>query len=259
VFSREIIDAFLSSGHKKSLFLDYDGTLREFERNPEDAVPSEHLKSIFRELSERPDFNVVIVSGRGADFLDKHFGEYNFTLVAEHGYLVRKPGREWTELNPEADLSWKKEVESIFRLYALSTPGSAVEVKRSAIVWHYRKADPEFGIWKANHLLGELTESISNLPVEIHHGKRIVEVGSQQISKGFAVEKLLKEIGAEGFAVCIGDDQTDETMLQLKKDKLFTIKVGGGTTAAAYRIPAPKQVREFLKELLNSHRNVSKE
>jgi trehalose 6-phosphate synthase/phosphatase len=141
----------------------------------------------------------------------------------------------------------------------LSTPGSAVEVKRSAIVWHYRKADPEFGIWKANHLLGELTESISNLPVEIHHGKRIVEVGSQQISKGFAVEKLLKEIGGSGFAVCIGDDLTDETMLQLKRENLFTIKVGDGTTVAAYRIPAPKQVREFLEDILKSHPTIKLE
>ncbi len=252
VFSKDIIDAFSRSPQKKTIFLDYDGTLREFERNPEDAVPTEHLTAILDALSSRTDFHVVIVSGRDAIFLEKHFGAYNFTLVGEHGYLIKRIGKAWTELNPDADLSWKEEVENIFQLYALSTPGSAVEVKRSAIVWHYRKADPEFGIWKANHLLGELTESISNLPVEIHHGKCIVEVSSQQISKGFAVDKLLKESTTDGIAVCIGDDQTDETMLQLKKDNLFTIKVGDGPTAAAFRIPAPKQVREFLEDLLNS-------
>ena len=260
IFSGEVLDAFRDATHQKTLFLDYDGTLREFERNPEDAVPSAHLLSIFDRFSKRSDFRIVIVSGRDAGFLEQHFGRYDFTLVGEHGYVVKKPGKGWNELNPDADLSWKDQVENIFQLYALSTPGSAVEVKRSAIVWHYRKADPEFGIWKANHLLGELTESISNLPVEIHHGKRIVEVSSQQISKGFAVEKLLKENDSDGGpAVCIGDDQTDETMLQLKKDNLFTIKVGGGTTAAAYRIPAPKQVRDFLEDLLTSQEGLPTE
>jgi trehalose-6-phosphatase len=57
---------------------------------------------------------------------------------------------------------------------------------------------------------------------------------------------------AQSIAICIGDDQTDESMLQLRADNLFSIKVGPGSTAAAYRMSSPKKVREFLTDLLNS-------
>jgi trehalose 6-phosphate synthase/phosphatase len=250
-FSKEIIQAVSDGDERKFFFLDYDGTLREFEDNPEDAAPTAELRDIFSKLHSRLDFDVNLISGRDTDFLDKYFCDYRFTLAAEQGYLVRRPGRPWAAFNPDADLSWIKDVEKIFSLYALSTPGSAVEVKRSSIVWHYRKADPEFGMWKANHLIGELTEAVSNLPVEIQHGNRVVEVRSQQVSKGIIVERLLKERGGSGVVLCIGDDQTDESMLQLIRPSLFSVKVGEGATSAKYRIASPAQVRALLQEILS--------
>jgi hypothetical protein len=39
--------------------------------------------------------------------------------------------------------------------YTDSTPGSFIEDKRTSLVWHYRKADPEFGAWKAALLAGD--------------------------------------------------------------------------------------------------------
>jgi trehalose 6-phosphate synthase/phosphatase len=247
---REVLAALQPPGTSLHLFLDYDGTLREFERNPLDAVPTAEMRDLFRQLDACADCHVFIVSGRSQSFLDAHFGDYRFGLVAEHGYWVRLPGADWTLLKNDADLSWKAQIMPIFQFHALSTPGSSVEEKRSALVWHYRKADPEFGAWKANHLIGELTESISNLPVEIHHGKCIVEVNSQHISKGIAVERAMKQVPPGGVAVCIGDDQTDESMLQLRFDNFFPIKVGEGATAATYRIPSPKKVRAFLSDLI---------
>jgi trehalose 6-phosphate synthase/phosphatase len=71
------------------------------------------------------------------------------------------------------------------------TPGSNIEEKTSSVVWHYRNSDPEFGSWKANQLVAELYEMLSNLPVEIHHGKKIVEVSSIQINKGSVMEYFM--------------------------------------------------------------------
>jgi hypothetical protein len=34
-------------------------------------------------------------------------------------------------------------------VYTESTDGSNVEAKESALVWHYRDADPDFGHWQA--------------------------------------------------------------------------------------------------------------
>jgi hypothetical protein len=70
-------------------------------------------------------------------------------LAAEHGFYMRQPGaEEWMELSPDADLSWKDLALSTMRTYQESTDGSWIEEKQSAVVWHYRDADPDFGNWQ---------------------------------------------------------------------------------------------------------------
>lgn len=236
---------FAKSTTRKALFLDYDGTLRGFTLDPAKATPQPRLVEIFERLSKRKDLDVYIVSGRKADFLEKHMGGFNFTLVGEHGYTFTRPGEKPELLNGDADLEWMPTVREVFGLYAASTPGTHVEQKRSAMVWHYRAADPEFGHWKAIELIGHLKEAIANVPAAIAHGKKIVEVSSQQINKGMAVERFIHE-HAYDAVLCIGDDQTDETMHRHRKMGAVTIKVGAGTTDAEYRLPGPDQVHDML-------------
>ena len=37
----------------------------------------------------------------------------------------------------------------IMQVYTESTDGSYLDVKESALVWHYKDADPDFGRWQA--------------------------------------------------------------------------------------------------------------
>ncbi|MEM9021406.1 MAG: bifunctional alpha,alpha-trehalose-phosphate synthase (UDP-forming)/trehalose-phosphatase [Planctomycetota bacterium] len=242
---------FAPSDGNKALFLDYDGTLRGFVNDPAKAVPEPELLEVLGVLNQREDLDLFIVSGRDGDFLDKHLGHFGFTLVGEHGYQYRRPGEDWHLLNAHADLGWMPTVREVLDLYALSTPGTHVEQKRSAIVWHYRAADPEFGQWKANELIGHLKDAIANMPASIAHGKMIVEVSSQQLNKGMAVERFTD--AADYRAVlCIGDDLTDETMFRHRQTGAVTIKVGPGTTDAEYRVKGTKQVLQMLQTIAES-------
>lgn len=243
-----VLAPFAPSAAKKALFLDYDGTLRGFTIDPAKATPEPRLLDVLERLSRRPDLDIYVVSGRKAEFLEQHLGQFNFTLIGEHGYMFTRPGQKPELLNAEADLAWMPTVREVFDLYAASTPGTHVEQKRSALVWHYRAADPEFGHWKAIELIGHLKEAISNMPAAIAHGKKIVEVSSQQINKGMAVERFLhdKQYAA---VLCIGDDQTDETMFRHRKSGVITVKVGPGTTDAEYRITGPEQVHGMLEAI----------
>jgi trehalose 6-phosphate synthase/phosphatase len=67
----------------------------------------------------------------------------------------------------------------ILQLYTESTDGSSIEAKESALVWHYRDADPDFGHWQAKELLDHLEGVLSNEPVEVVSGAAIVEVKPQ--------------------------------------------------------------------------------
>ena len=233
-------------------FLDYDGTLREFEALPQQAYPSAEVRQVLERLHRQREIDVYIISGRKRDDLDAWFSRYRFTLIGEHGTSFRdsKTGT-WNLLHDAVDLTWKRRVIEILKHYEGSTPGSFVEEKSSAVVWHYRRSDPEFGSWKANQLMSEIYDMVANLPVEIHHGKKIVEVSSIHVSKGAALEKFVRENNYD-FVLCAGDDQTDEGMFRIERKGLLKIKVGEGDTHADYRISGPGHFRQLLLRLLDA-------
>lgn len=246
----EVTERFRAvAGKPVALFIDYDGTLREIERDADAAKPTDGIMDLLRALSERPEVDVTLISGRTHDALESWFGALPFHLVAEHGAMIRRRGeREWTEMVRNINLNWKTELRKVLKLYEQSTPGSFVEEKRTSLVWHYRKTDPEFGAWKAHQLMDELGALMANEPVMIRHGRKIVEAGAAQISKGSAVRLLM---GEQDYALMLaaGDDQTDESMFEIAHPDLLTLKVGRQASRARYRLRDPAAFREFLREL----------
>lgn len=249
----ELIDDFVDTikeGKKAALYLDYDGTLRGFVDRPEDAVPDAELPGLLQRLAAHEGMDVAIVSGRPVEFLSEHLGGLGLTLVGEHGYRMQRPEEDEPSLVVErVDLTWKEQILPHLEQTAHLTPGSQVEEKLSAVVWHYRAADPEFGLWTAHTLLSELTEMTANLPVEVHHGKKIIEVASQQVNKGVAVD-ILNNQWQPDIALAVGDDQTDETMFGLETGKttFHTAKVGDGSSRAERRTTI-ERLRKFLEKL----------
>ncbi|MCA1659828.1 MAG: bifunctional alpha,alpha-trehalose-phosphate synthase (UDP-forming)/trehalose-phosphatase, partial [Verrucomicrobiaceae bacterium] len=79
------IQKALASGQAVALFIDYDGTLREIEREPEAARPTAAIYDVLRQLRGIPQLDVTIISGRKTYDLEKWFSELPFHLVAEHG------------------------------------------------------------------------------------------------------------------------------------------------------------------------------
>lgn len=232
-------------------FLDYDGSLREFESEPHRAFPDAEILELLDRLQRIPFVDTYIISGRNRHQLEAWFGQFTITLVGEHGYTFRRAGAsEWELLNESADFSWKPRVMEILRDHEGETPGSFIEEKRSALVWHYRKSDPEFGSWKAHALAGELYEMLANIPVEIHHGKKIVEVSSIYVNKGAAMERFMRE-GKYDLGFCAGDDQTDETMFRLERDDILSVKIGEGASQAKYRVRDPRRFRALLGRILD--------
>lgn len=252
----KVIEA-LTKAKKPALFLDYDGTLRSFENTPEKATPDAKLRNILTQLVDKP-IDVYIISGRPAEFLEQWLGDFPFTLIGEHGNCYRKaPSSQWQSLNSNADHSWKKPVQDIFKLYEGSTPGSAIEEKQSSIVWHYRQCEPVYAKWKANQLVHDIYDMLGNSPVEIHHGKRIVEVSSIHVNKGRAVEHFVNQQQYD-IAMCAGDDQTDEAMFRLENSAICSVKVGDGDSQAEHRIASVDSFLTLIEKLsgaLTNHQN----
>jgi len=216
-------------------------------------VPAGEVKEILSRLDRQKDLDMYLVGGRTREDMDRWFSKYRFHLVAEHGYCFKeKNADDWVVLTPETDLSWKGQIIDALELYAEMTPGSFLEEKTASVVWHYAGADPEFGAWKAHQLVSSLQEMLSNLPVQIHHGKKIVEIASVHANKGVAVSLFMTQRRYEA-ALCAGDDETDEAMFRLSDERILSAKIDSGETGAMFRSPSPKAFRTFLHQLLTSY------
>jgi trehalose 6-phosphate synthase/phosphatase len=248
--SSEVTD-LMCAAKNLGLFLDYDGTLAELKKKPSDALPDKEIKELFSKLQNAKSGDIFIISGRTKEDMDQWFTQYDFNLIAEHGYYYKHHNAlEWIEFYSQAELSWKNQIIDIFQLYTGMTPGSFIEEKTSSVVWHYRNSDPEFGSWKAHQLVAELYEVLSNLPVEIHHGKKIVEVSSIQINKGGVLEHFML-LNKYDAVLCAGDDETDESMFRLTADNIISIKIGKEDTAAKFRVSSPRAFRYFLAHTID--------
>jgi trehalose 6-phosphate synthase/phosphatase len=249
---RDQIEQALRSGQRVALFLDYDGTLREIEREPAAATPTVAVHALLHRLSQQPNVDVTILSGRSQEDLDAFLGPYPFRLIAEHGATWRPSGqKQWERLDKNLNYTWKEKLLPILRIYQQAAPGSTIEEKHSSIVWHYRKAEEEFGAWKADRLVQGLSAFTANHPIKVRHGKKMVEVTAAENNKGAAVVRVLEQNPNYGAILCAGDDLTDESMFELNMPHLVTIKVGSGPTQARFRVTDPAAFRKLLDDLFH--------
>jgi trehalose 6-phosphate synthase/phosphatase len=238
--AREQVRQAVSAGKRIALFLDYDGTVREIERDPRAARPNAGIETLLHRLGRQPNLDVTVVSGRSQEDMEAFLGGHPFRLIAEHGASLRGPGKkEWERLDRNVNYAWKEELLTILRLYEQATPGSTIQEEHASIVWHYRKADEDFGAWKAKQLTEELSALTANYPIKVRRGNRMVEVSAAENNKGAAVARVLEQNNNYEVALCAGDDLTDESMFELSRPRLLTIKVGIGPTQARFRISDP--------------------
>jgi trehalose 6-phosphate synthase/phosphatase len=232
------------------LILDYDGTLVPTARTPSAAPPDSDLRALLRALAARPRTRVHVVSGRPREDLEAWLGDLPIGLHAEHGFWSRPPsGSPWLARRTLDD-GWKRHVRPLLDELTASTPGSFVEEKTSALVWHYRLADPEFAARQSRDLRLHLVNALSNAPVEVLSGDKVVEVRAQGIHKDVVLHALAIPDGAS--IVAMGNDSTDDDLFRALPDTALTVHVGRGATHARYRIWSVDQARALLRRLLTS-------
>ena len=252
--SQEGVLATWKQGHAKgnAVFLDYDGTLREFTAAPLDATPTPEILRLLQGLAEDPQVQPWVVSGRSSELLADWVGSTGVGLVAEHGAFLRPPGTDaFLPLFDPGDLHWMEEALAILEDFTAHVPGSRIERKSVGIAWHYREADPILGAWQAKELFQHLAEVFMDQGVQVMRGARVLEVRPAGVSKGQALRRILKERAqAPGAILAAGDDHTDESMFRTLPEAL-TILVGNRPSAARFRVDSPAAFRELLSQMIS--------
>jgi trehalose 6-phosphate phosphatase len=187
--------------------VDFDGTLAPIVRDPADSRPAPGAVDALRRLVER-GATVAIVTGRNA------------RTVVELGGLDTVPGlrvsglygaEEWQDGN----LDLPEEPPPLAKLRsrlpgALAEAGADpdvwIEDKRLSLVVHARKtADPAAALAR---LTEPVTALATELGLEIHPGRDVLEVRLPGYDKGSALRRLIAETGPRRL-VFIGDDVGD--------------------------------------------------
>jgi trehalose 6-phosphate synthase/phosphatase len=165
-----VVENFKQS-KSRVFFLDYDGTLTPIRKTPSAAVPPPEMLRALELLSRQPDTLVYVISGRDQATLEEWLGHITrlglrFAFVFIGLTRVRSMDASLRILKVSTGLilakTWtcrgsksscrslrfgfgSETVDLPNQYYTERTPGSFVEHKASALTWHYRLADPDWG------------------------------------------------------------------------------------------------------------------
>ncbi|HEY4323361.1 MAG TPA: bifunctional alpha,alpha-trehalose-phosphate synthase (UDP-forming)/trehalose-phosphatase [Mucilaginibacter sp.] len=242
--AQSIINRYLNTS-KRIIFLDYDGTLVGFNSNIDQASPDPELYNIINDLSSDPVNDLVLISGRKHENLDKWFGTSDLYLIAEHGSWFKENNSSWHKITGLND-GWKKDIYPLMDKFVDRTPGSFIEEKSYSLVWHYRKAQKGLGELRANELMNNLKYLASDKRLQLLPGDKVLEVKNMEINKGKAALTILEKKDYD-FILAFGDDYTDEDLFKALPESAVTIKVGSNLSAAKFYLRNPAEVRRLLK------------
>lgn len=237
------------TANSRLLILDYDGTLSPFHARPEDAFPTRDILDLLESLCADPRNKVVISSGRDHATLEQWLGFLPLDMAAEHGAFYKEK-RTWHRNRMEKQ-EWNVEILDILQTYVDKTPGSKMEIKETALVWHFRKVDAWLASLREQQLINSLIGPCTRHNMQVMRGNKIVEIKSSVYTKGSEAKRLLKT-GRYDFILAIGDDTTDEDTFRNLPRSAYTIKIGSASDQARYYLYNQSDTLPFLSALLRA-------
>ncbi|MCC8165522.1 MAG: bifunctional alpha,alpha-trehalose-phosphate synthase (UDP-forming)/trehalose-phosphatase [Planctomycetes bacterium] len=233
------------AGRRRLLVFDYDGTLAPLVSDPAKATPTRDLLDSLDRLAADSGNTVVICSGRDKRSLGDWFPNPAIRLSAEHGAFFRENG-QWQ--GDYGQMVWSGDVMEIIQNVTDHTPGSHIENKQTALVWHYRDVEDWLAELRVTQLINALMRPAALAGLQVMRGRKIVELKVPEFNKGQEIRRLLDK-GPYDFIMAIGDDITDEDMFSALDCDAITIKVGRFSDSAMYCIPFQHDVLPFIETL----------
>jgi trehalose 6-phosphate phosphatase len=231
---------------------DFDGTIAPIVPRPEDATLADELRLLLRWLSLRGRLTLALVSGRSLEDLRRRVGLDGVYYCGNHGLEIEGPGFAWSNAHALDHRGALATAVAELRRNAEGIPGVIIEDKLLTATIHWRMVPDE----SRDALREMVAAAVESRPgLRLAHGKAIWEIRPRvDWDKGSAIRHLLQRQGlSTAEAVCLGDDDTDESAFRALPDGV-TLRVGGSTveTAARYRLNDVPDASAFLFCLLNA-------
>lgn len=251
----ELLEQLAAEGRRMWLFLDYDGTLKEFAPTPEHVEPDPALIDLLTRLAAQPRVRMAIISGRSLAQIERLVPVPGTFLAGTYGIEMRTPAGErihredYDALRPTLD-ALKPRWQSL----VAHREGFFVEDKGWALALHARFAEEgeaEATLEAAQRMAAEV---VSSGTFRLLGGHRFLEVAPSLANKGRAVDYLLHSHPWRGSVpVYLGDDDKDEEAFRVIKRRsgvAIVVAAESRDTQADARLPSPEAARQWLRRLL---------
>ncbi len=238
----------LSASRTRFLGLDYDGTLAPFHEDPMQAKPLPGVLDLLRTLAGESETSLAIVSGRPVAEVSKLLKNLPVTLVGSHGFELQRPEGKIQRIGHLSDEQreglGKAKGRALERGY-----GPKLEYKMASIALHTRGLDPRLASAMEEAMYAEWSALAGPHGLECRRFNGGVEIRCAGWHKGDAVSELLQLEPSGVFPVYVGDDETDEDVFRMIRERGVGIKVGRSSysTAAEGFLEDCRAVRKFLE------------
>ncbi len=240
---------------------DFDGVVSPIVEHPDQAQALPATMVALERLAWSPRTHVALVSGRSLEDLRRRAAPpADVILIGGHGSEIDAgPDLPPTRFRVGADHAENltgaqrsdvvDQVVDQLEKIAAEFPGAHVERKANSATLHTRSV--------ARDLVEVVEQAVLDGPaalegVHLLRGKEVLEVSVSTDTKGAALHALRGALGLPpGAVVYLGDDVTDETVFAVLDTAGgdVGIKVGEGSTVAAYRVSGPEAVADLMQWL----------
>ncbi|MGM0409302.1 MAG: trehalose-phosphatase [Bacillota bacterium] len=234
----------LLTKEKILFFLDYDGTLANFHKNPKKAIMSPETKKIIKKLNELNKIDIFMISGRQLDDLKEMVKINNINYAGLHG--LEMPDFKLDKLSKKDIQNYIKKIQKKYK-YEIDKNALYIENKKYVLSIHYRK-----NFSNKKELNNFCEEIINKDKYEIIEGRKIIEIRPKNWNKGKAVNLIKKKRyqNINYFDIYIGDDTTDEDAFPYIEGLSIYVKNNEKmSNKTDYYLNNPKEVLKFLIEI----------
>ncbi|HJR61484.1 MAG TPA: trehalose-phosphatase [Vicinamibacterales bacterium] len=232
------------------LLLDFDGTLVEFQADPQAVQLPDSRRAILRQL--QPRATIGIVSGRRLEDVRARCALDGIIVAGLHGLEIEGLGERYVHPDLDAAAGDIAQVTAKLREAAAGLRGVFVENKGASVVLHFREADTDGQRAGVERFADVVAPFVENGRLRVMRGSYVLELlPNIDWNKGDAVAWIVDRVKArhgDAFVVYIGDDVTDQ-------DAFAAVEASGLPIAASDRVSAstrldgPVGVERFLAAL----------
>lgn len=239
-----------SMGRRLVVLVDFDGTLCEFEADPEAVELPEPRRAILRRLQQHA--TVGVISGRRLDDVRRRCAIEGLVVAGLHGLEIDGGGERF--VHPDLDRSSAAVTQVAASLRALSAglPGVFVEDKGASVALHFREADADGQRTALDGFAAAAAPHIDGGVLRVMRGSNVLELlPAIDWNKGHAVTWIVERVRqrhGDVFTVYIGDDVTDQDAFAAVGPDGLAIAASDRVTANA-SLDGPAGVERFLAAL----------